>query len=352
MHSMLRAIANIIEILILAPLLSSGLFCRKDSTLIERYISGLVAVWALFELVSVPFIIAAAPFSVMCVVYEVLLIIMVFAGAIRHVLLKKKNKDEDIKKAPFSAVMKELLIWLPVIVLLIAHCVFFVMYQHYDGDDSYYVAQSTITLETDTMFRHDTNNGHIIDVEGRHALGALPVWIAWLSKISALHPAAAAHSILAPFLLCVMYGVYSMLAERIISNKKWRPVFVFLMMFWYIHSNVSLYTAETFAYTRTWQGKAVFSNIIVPLAFCMIYDIYKNKKNSLLPACLLSLCGIFCTSTAVYFLILIYGCAGLVLAASAFIKTKKGSNALLTLLPFIVVSLPLLAGGILYIIIK
>ena len=352
MTFMFKGIFTVIEILILAPLFCSGLFSRKDSSIAERYICGFIAVWALFELVSVPFILMSAPFSLMCTVYEILLTIVMFAGVIRYTVRKKKNKDDpDLKILTFSD-KKTILLWIPVLALLLGQCVFFVIFQHYDGDDSYYVAQSTITLETDTMFRHDTNNGHIIDVEGRHALGALPMWIAWLSKMADLHPAITAHTILAPFFLCLMYGAYSILSERIISKEKWRPVFVLLMLLWYFHSNVSLYTAETFAYTRTWQGKAVFSNIIIPLAFCMIYDIYKNKKNTLLIACLLSLCGIMSTSTAAYLLTIVFGCAGLVLGISAYIKTKKLKNALLTLLPFIIASLPLLAGGVIYIIIK
>ena len=334
-------------ILVLAPLLCSALIRRKDSSLLENYIFGLAAVWGLFEVISVPFIIASAPFSVLCYVYSVILAIILLAGSVKLTLRRKKGETE---KKDFD--IKSLLPWIPVILLLLAQCIFFVMFQHYDGDDSYYVAQSTITLKFDTMFRRDVNNGFYIEVEGRHALGALPIWISWLSYVSGLHPAIIDHSIMAPYLLTVMYAVYSMLSARIIKDKKWRPVFVLLIGLWYIHSNVSLYTAETFAYTRTWQGKAVFANIIVPLAFCLVADIYSRTKNTL-PLCLiLSLCAVFCTSTAVYMLIILYGCAGLVLGCASFMKTKKLKNALLTLAPFIIASLPLVIGGVIYIIIK
>ena len=129
-------------------------------------------------------------------------------------------------------------------------------------------------------------------------------------------------------------------------------LFVLLIGLWYIHSNVSLYTAETFAYTRTWQGKAVFANIIVPLAFCLITDIYSRKKNTLPLCCLLSFCAVFCTTAAIFMLCVLYGCAGLVLAANAYIKTKKLKNAVLTLLPFIIAALPLILGGVIYILIR
>ncbi|MBR6257293.1 MAG: hypothetical protein IKR23_07940 [Lachnospiraceae bacterium] len=344
---MLRGITNTIIILILAPFLCSELIRRKESSALENYVFGLAAVWALFEVISVPFIIASAPFSVLSTVYSVVLALLVLAGSVKLTLRRKKEISD---KKDFD--LRSLLPWIPVILLLLAQCVFFVMFQHYDGDDSYYVAQSTITLKFDTMFRRDVNNGFYIEVEGRHALGALPIWISWLSDMSGLHPAIIDHSIMAPYLLTVMYAVYAMFSGRIIKDKKWRPVFVLLIGLWYIHSNVSLYTAETFAYTRTWQGKAVFANIIVPLAFCLVADIYSRTKNTL-PLCLmLSLCAVFCTSTAVYMLIILYGCAGLVLGCAAFIKTKKLKNALLTLVPFIIASLPLVAGGVIYLIIR
>ena len=334
-------------ILVLAPFLCSELIRRKDSTLLENYVFGVAAIWGLFEVISVPFIVASAPFSVLSIVYTIVLAIVILAGSVKLTLRRKKK--ETVKK-DFD--IRSLLPWIPVFLLLLAQCIFFAVFQHYDGDDSYYVAQSTITLKFDTMFRRDVNNGFYIEVEGRHALGALPIWISWLSNVSGLHPAIIDHSIMAPFLLTLMYAVYTMLSGRIIRDKKWRPVFVLLIGLWYIHSNVSLYTAETFAYTRTWQGKAVFANIIVPLAFCLIADIYSRVRYTL-PLCLmLSLCAVFCTSTAVYTLIILYGCAGLVLGCAAFIKTKKLKNALLTLVPFIIASLPLLVGGVIYIIIR
>ena len=348
---MLKGIINTITILFLAPYLCSELFITRDDggaagrSALERYILGLIFVWALFEVVSVPFIICSAPFGTMCIVYGIALLIPIFAGAVKMAIRRRHSTASKTD-------LKALIPWIPVIVLLIIQCVFFVIYQHYDGDDSYYVAQSTITLKFDTMFRRDVNNGFYIEVEGRHALGALPIWIAWLSKVSSLHPAVIDHSIMAPFLLTLMYGIYAMLAERLIKNEKWRPVFVILMGLWYMHSNISLFTAETFAYTRTWQGKAVFANIVVPLAFCLIYDIYTRKKNTLPLLLMLSLCAVFCTSTAVYMLCILYGCAGLVLAAAGFIKTKKLKGAMLTLLPFIIACLPLLIGGVIYIIIR
>ena len=346
---MLSGMMNTILILILCPCLISELISRKDSFAAERFVLGLTVMWGLFELVSVPFIISSSSFSVMCIVYEVLLLILVFAGAVK-IALKRKNKE--YKKPGIKEVFMQLLPWLPVLILLAIQCIFFVLFQHYDGDDSYYVAQSTITLKTDTMFRRDVNNGFYIEVEGRHALGALPMWIAWLSNVSGLHPAAIDHSIMAPYILTIMYGIYAMLSERIIKDKKWRPVFVLLIGLWYLHSNISLYTAETFVYTRTWQGKAIFGNIIVPLAFCFIYDLYTRKKYTLPLCLLLGLCAVFCTSTAVYLLTILYGCAGLVLGIAAFVKTKKLKTALLTLIPFIIACLPLLTGGVIYMIIK
>ncbi len=343
-----------IKILLIAPFLSSELICRRESSVTERYTCGLIAVWALFELTAVPFILLSSSFAVLCTVYDVLLVILISAGAVKTVLrIRKERKDISSGEKKAAGVrIKAFLPWLPVIILIICQCFFLIRYQHYDGDDSYYVAQSTISLQTDTMFRKDTNNGYGIDVEGRHALGALPVWIAWLSKESGLHPAVCAHSCMAPFLLLIMYGVYAMLSERLFKDKKYRPFFVLLMMLWYIHSNVSLYTAETFAYTRTWQGKAVFANIIVPLAFCFIADIYSGKKKTLLPAFLVSICGIFCTGTAVYMLTVLYGCAGLCLCIAAYVRTKKLKSAFITLLPFIIAVIPLLAGGVTYLLIR
>ena len=45
---------------------------------------------------------------------------------------------------------------------------------------------------------------------------------------------------------------------------------ILLFLFW-IFGNVSIYTPETFLLTRTWQGKSVLANLLIPgCLFCLL----------------------------------------------------------------------------------
>ncbi|MCR5251432.1 MAG: hypothetical protein K6E50_12585 [Lachnospiraceae bacterium] len=344
-------------ILTAAPLLCGGFLasdeagCGVPRRLVERYLYGLLLTWGLFELCALPFVLLKSSFRLLCIVYGILLLLFCVAG-LAHALLSRKKKDKA-KEPADPADLRSLLPWIPVFLLLAAQIVFFVFFRHLDGDDSYYIAQSVISLQLDSMFQRDAYTGYTIFLDGRHALATLPLWISFLSAVSGIHPAIIAHSILAPFFLTLLYACYGLLGDRLLQKKRnYLPLFLILLGLWYSRSHVSLFTAETFAYTRTWQGKAVFSNLIIPLAFCFLWDLYHEKKGSLKRLLLLSICAVFSTTAAVFLLGICYGCAALSLAVARAVSEKKLRPALKAMLPLIAAALPLAVFGFLYLLIR
>ncbi len=78
---------------------------------------------------------------------------------------------------------------------------------------------------------------------------------------------------LAPVWLMFLYCIYGQIGDRLLWNKKtYRPVFMILTAVWMMYGNISLYTSETFAMTRTWQGKGMMAGMVIPALFlCLIY---------------------------------------------------------------------------------
>lgn len=152
----------------------------------------------------------------------------------------------------------------------IVHALF---WEYYDGDDSYYVAQSVLTQAFYSMYVRDSYTGYNYSLDIRHALSPTPVYIAWLSEISGIHVAIISHTVLAVAWLVLMYCVYGQLGKRLFAkNKEWQPLFLIFIAVWFMFGNISIYTSETFIMTRTWQGKGLMAGIILPaLLLSLIY---------------------------------------------------------------------------------
>lgn len=283
------------------------------------YVYGWMLVFALFEVLCVPFVVRLKSFRTFSKVYLVCVLLLALISIVLSIWTWKKQKkvgtvrihvpkeERDNRKIGYY------ILFGVVIVLILAQMVYLYFYGHMDGDDSYYIAQSVLTDYYDTMFQRDSYTGMPVGLDERHALSVNPIFIAWLANMCGMHPAAMAHSVLAPVLLMLMYCVYTLLGRALLKeHRNYVPIFLLLVNVWYIWGNVSIYTAETFMYTRTWQGKAMFANIVIPFVIYCLYEVLQSKrKTQWMMLFLLTIVAVFVTTAAVYLIPLVYGIVGI-----------------------------------------
>lgn len=179
----------------------------------------------------------------------------------------------------------------------------------FDGDDAEYVAQSLVTEESDTMYLIRPYTGGTTALDIRHSLAVLPVWIAYIGRMTGVHTTILSHSVLPFLLIPLTYLVYGGIGRHLLKKKKkYLPGFMALMALLQIFGNVSIYTGETFFLTRTWQGKAVAVSFVIPMTILLllwIFDREEGEKES--PAmglwmllCLANMTAGVCTSMSVF----------------------------------------------------
>lgn len=300
-------VALLAVVITLVPFLCGTAIMRlmhtENRSIAGIYVSGWFVMFALFEVVAVPFIISKRSFHFMADVYTIVLLIVALVG-----VFCAKNVLVSIRQMTLNGVKSSKLCkigYLVASILVVAQMVFLMFHQYYDGDDAYYVAVALDTLEKDTMYFHSAYTGYpYLEVEMRHALSPVPVWIAWLSKLSDVHPTIIAHTVLGPVFIGLMYLIYGLLGKRLLRDKKnWVPVFVLFVMLFYVFGHVSIYTAQTFAYTRTWQGKSMYANLVIPMMYLALLYL-SDKKWGLGEWALMWLTivsGAFCTSVSIFF---------------------------------------------------
>ncbi len=343
--------------------------------------AGYFTSFALFELTGLPvlFLTWAGNFKLLVVLYLLFSLAVIAAGAVRcaksggirlprgaRILLTRMGKLQG-KKALVGE-KEAFLFWLIFLCILGVQLYMALTRASYDGDDAYYVAQSLQAYQTGTMYNYVPYTGVSTTLDGRHALAMIPMWIAAVSKLCRTHPTIITHTMLPlVFLVFADICLYSVSKELLVmepelARRRMLPAMMILFALLQIFGNVSIYTPETFLMMRTWQGKTVFANMVLPSLFWLLLVLahrsegmeYAEEGYGRFPYIMLVLVNIasgFCTSLAPLL------CTGLLLAGSLFIrifmKQKKAfGRVLLCCIPNILYSLflvflmlPVLRGG-------
>ena len=240
------------------------------------YVCGWFVSFFLFELTAVPFILLEWSFTKLVAVYTgiVAAALVVSLGYGRQLWSAYLDDVRGMWDMPRSVKLG----WAVFFLIVAFQMAYAVLYEYYDGDDAYYIAVSVFADRFDTMYLRDAYSGYICPLDTRHALSPMPIYQAWMSRLSGIAPAIVAHSVLAPVWLVFMYCIYGQICSRLLWNRKaYRPVFMILTAVWFMYGNISLYTTETFAMTRTWQGKGVMAGMVLPALFLAL--LYLAQKS-------------------------------------------------------------------------
>lgn len=288
------------------------------------YVCGWFVSFFVFELTAVPFILLEKSFTVVVIVYTcmiaVLLPISLWQG--RKIWQDYVKNIRGSRDLPVYVKLG----WALVFLLILFQMFYAVRYEYYDGDDAYYIATSVLTNTFDSMYVRDAYTGYLYPLDLRHAFSPTPIYQAWLSRLSGIAPAVVAHTVLAPIWLMFMYCIYGQIGNRLLWNKRsYRPVFMLFIVIWFLFGNISLYTSETFAMTRTWQGKGLMAGMVIPALFlCLIYLVQERASRGMW---LLFLCvclsAVFATSVSFMLIPTVTGVAAVLTG----IKNKSWQHA-------------------------
>jgi hypothetical protein len=278
------------------------------------YVCGWFVSFFVFELVAMPFILLEKSFLSLVVVYTVIIVVISVISIVYGRTLFKSFYDNLLSGAKQPWYVK--IGWIAVFAIIIFQMVYAVIFEYYDGDDAYYIATAVITKTFDSMYLRDAYTGALYSLDVRHAFSPTPIYQAWLSTLSHIHPAIIAHSVLGPVWLMFMYCIYGQIGNFLLEkHKTYRPIFMILIAVWFMFGNISLYTTETFALTRTWQGKGMMAGMILPaLLLCILY-LVGDKVDSGIWIMFICVClsAVFATSVSFMLIPTVVGMASIII---------------------------------------
>ncbi len=256
-------------------------FGKSGSSLLYGYL----IMWAVFELIAVPVILTTNRLMHVIGIWAVFMAAIAMVCVTRSIILWKKRKIsvKACGQEPGSK-WENRILCVVFIGLLVFQIYSTVTLSYADGDTAYYLPITMTALANGSMYQVDSYTGFATGLDVRHALAPFPIWIAALAKLSNVHGAVMMQTILPCALIPLSYMSAGALGRKLLGEKKKEGIWYFLILaeVVVIFANYSLYTQGTFLLTRTGQGKAVLSGIVIPAILFILYELItksdKEKK--------------------------------------------------------------------------
>ncbi len=238
------------------------------------FLNGYLIMIALFQCIYLCFVMAGSTsFKLLTWIFGVIIVIFFVVSAglgravIKECLSAVKNKELLALKVVF---------WL----IVLAQVIMRLLQQVSDGDDAFYIATAAASVSSGTMNYVQPYTGFVTyDLDLRHAFSAAPMWLAFLSKVTMVRPVMMAHSILSLILIILHYLTILSIGNVLFREKKnEKYLFATLVGVFNVYGYVSIYTAQTFFLTRTWQGKSILANLFLPVLLMLLLWLGESKK--------------------------------------------------------------------------
>ena len=247
----------------------------RQPVLVERYIAGFLVLFAFTEIVTVPMIRMKGSLHTLTIVYGVVALLLAVLGIFQSVRQKDKIEIKGVicKENCYLYVAAALILFQILMCCLLAHM---------DADDSFYIAQATTDVQTDTLLQVNPYTGlQYYGMPKRYALSPFPIFLAVISNLSAgLHPAIIAHMIYPVIFLPAVYMVQYLIAGKWFEGKRRaQGIYLFFIACICSFSAYSVYNSQNFQMVRIWQGKALLTSMLLPFIFYLCHETGLHERD-------------------------------------------------------------------------
>ncbi len=334
-------------------------FSNTVSALAFRFVTGTATMWALFQIVFVPFVRVDARFRTAVVTYGVLLGILAVVSIVFAIRQRGKHSRQKagpsfltdltgiVPSAPKAERIFPILLLCGIAALAVFQIIHYLVIYHADADDARFLVTALEAVEHDQMFRINPATGEafarITPDEAKDMSSPWMIFVAFLSLVTSIHPTILAHGALTVLLLVTTWFVYLLVGDVLFGGDvEKRNLFLFFAIFLLLFFGQQLQVGR-FVLTRIWQGKAVLASVGIPLVLCLFFLLMKEREFYVRRYVLLIVtCASLCLLSVmgVIFSALLAGCGGFYLLC----YYRKKSDLLL----WIAVMIPPAVFGLLY----
>ena len=249
---------------------------KREMSLTRTVFAGLFFYYVLFTLCCIPIMLRWRPLHVLTYIWGFVMTVMAVAGAVRA---RRGAVKAFHKAAAFMAEHKAAFIVIFIITAVFAS-VILLSYQ-FTLDASYYVGNTATALQTDTINMYDPFTGEWLDhYEMRYFFATFTINDAVICSILHMHPLIWCKITMAGTAVLLTIMVLYMTARRLFGTDMRRiAVFILLAAVADLFM-ITIYTTSAFLTTRTYEGKCLLANVVLPGMFYIYVCLLEDVKDS------------------------------------------------------------------------
>lgn len=258
----------------LLGMLLTGRTQKYCSSIAVSIASGVMMMFALFELLAVPMILMKYPFHLLEYSWKTLVWLGVLISAILN-CKKIPNVFRNRLKNLRSFTKTEVLIWVAALLMIAFQTYMVVGHMRTDTDDARFVAEAMEAYELDTMLQYHPITGEYlgepIGEMSKDVVSPFPILMALAGILFRLPPAVAVHVIFPLLFIPFAYVIYFLLGDYLLhGNKKYVALFLFFLSLIHCFAYESIYAAGYTLLAVTWQGRSVLAMTILPFVWYLL----------------------------------------------------------------------------------
>lgn len=261
--------------IVIGAVVSSQVKREDAKTISFSYFMGIMLMLMVMQLLSVPMTLMRVSFGTLTIAYTAILL-----GCCAVALIFCRDY---LKKIMFHAQgifrnLERKWIWVAVLILVPIIVLTFKTPYIY-GDDRTYITMVNDILESNALYQTDFATGESAPwVLSKYSLSSYWTWIAYLAKISGLHPLILCKTILMFFFVPMSYWVQGLVASFLFHNSE-RRIYLYMVFIALISlfGEFSMYSVSYRIYTWVWQSKAFLAIIVLPFLFYYCNLIFEKK---------------------------------------------------------------------------
>lgn len=258
-------------------LLMKALKIKKDISL--TFVLGYLLYFSVFDLFFVPMTLLWVSLTSACIVWAVIIGISCVCAVIFWI------RDRSLrKKRRISEIFKEHSVFLAgAAAVILLQCLIVVFYEDTTIDAAYYVGTVTTSVYTDTLGRYNPYNGALLKTfQARYVFSAYPMNNAVWSKILGVHPIVQSKIVMSCINVITANLIIYQVGKRLFDGNRKKADLMLIFNCVLLLFCGSIYSAGTFFFTRSYEGKAILANIAIPaVLMCAVWFLQETKERNI-----------------------------------------------------------------------
>lgn len=247
----------------------------------ETIILGFFLYFLCLDIITVPLIMLKQSFSLVVLLW--MLVLMAFLVAVCWCRIKYKVRFFPLSIKSKKGHWRELVIYggIALIVLVI---LYLVANQNYWGwDTAYYMGLVSTTLDSDSMFLIDSENGRMEKYIGfRYALSSFYMNSAFWCKITGISVVFFQKYVMGSICILLYFLLVCLIGKQLFQNNVCKMFFFFCVVAVLNMYFITGYTTSDFLLMRSYEAKAFCANVVFPamlLYFLKLHDRLEYKNH-------------------------------------------------------------------------